>query len=42
MQWRKEMNKMKHEYIEAINKLLEECNDIELLDLIHQLLIKSR
>lgn len=33
---------MKQEYIDAINKLLEECNDIELLDLVHKILIKSK
>lgn len=33
---------MKEQYIEAINKELQETNDIELLDLIFQLLVKSR
>lgn len=32
---------MQKEYIETIIKLLNECNDIELLDLILQLLQKS-
>lgn len=32
---------MKEEYITAIKKLLQECNDLELLDLILQLLGKS-
>lgn len=32
---------MKEEYIEYINKQLEKCEDIELLDLIFQLLVKS-
>ena len=33
---------MKEQYIEAINKELQETNDIELLDFIFQLLVKSR
>ena len=32
---------MKEEYINSINNLLQQCNDIELLDLILQLLNKS-
>lgn len=32
---------MKNEYIVSITKLLNECNDIELLDLIRKLLIDS-
>lgn len=32
---------MKQEYIEAIKKSIEVCEDIILLDLIHQLLRKS-
>lgn len=32
---------MRDEYIQAINRYLEECQDIALLDLIFQLLIKS-
>lgn len=31
---------MKDEYIEQIIKLLQDCNDISVLDLIHQLLKK--
>lgn len=31
----------KEEYMTAINKLMSECNDIPLLDLIHKLLLKS-
>ena len=31
---------MKEEYIEQITKLLQNCNDISVLDLIHQLLKK--
>lgn len=37
-----EVLQMKNEYIEAITKELERCDDIELLDFIHQLLVKSR
>lgn len=33
---------MKNEYIEAITKELNESNDIELLDFIYQLLVKSK
>lgn len=33
---------MKEEYIGKITELLEKCNDIHLLDLIHQLLQKSQ
>jgi hypothetical protein len=33
------MNKI--EYIQTIIELMERCNDIELLDLIHKLLCKS-
>jgi len=33
---------MKQEYIEKITAQLQECDDIELLDLIEQLLIKSK
>lgn len=36
------MEKMKKEYIEAINREMKNTNDIELLDLIFQLLVKSR
>ena len=32
---------MREEYIQAINKRLENCQDIKLLDLIFQLLVKS-
>ena len=32
---------MKKEYIKAINKLLNETNDIGLIDFIYKLLIKS-
>ena len=32
----------KHNYIEAIDKLMEETIDIELLDLIYQILKKSK
>ena len=32
---------MKQEYIDAINNLLEKCDDIALLDLIQSLLAKS-
>lgn len=32
---------MKEEYIQAIVELLGQCNDISLLDLIHNLLKKS-
>ena len=31
---------MKEEYINAINNLLQHCNDIELIDFIYQLLHK--
>ena len=31
---------MKEEYIQQIVELLQQCNDISLLDLIHQLLKK--
>lgn len=33
---------MKQEYIDRINALLQECEDIALLDLIMKLLIKSK
>lgn len=33
---------MKNEYIDAITKELKESNDIELLDFIYQLLVKSK
>lgn len=33
---------MKKEYISTINKLLENCDDIEMLEIILQLLQKSR
>lgn len=33
--------KIKSQYIKEIIKLLEQCNDISLLDLIHKLLKKS-
>ena len=32
---------MKEEYIESIKKRIESCEDISLLDLIHQLLVKE-
>lgn len=32
---------MKKEYISAITKLLNECNDLEMLEIIFQLLKKS-
>lgn len=32
---------MKHEYIVAINEAMERTNDIALLDLIYQILIKN-
>lgn len=32
---------MKQEYIEAITKQMQECDDISLLDLIHQILGKA-
>lgn len=32
---------MKQEYIEAITKQMQECDDIALLDLIHKLLVKA-
>lgn len=32
---------MKQEYIEAITKQMQECNDIALLDLIRKLLTKA-
>lgn len=32
----------KEEYIMKINELIELCNDLSLLDLIHQLLQKSQ
>ena len=35
------MGNRKIEYIEAINRLMEKCNDLSLLDLIFKLLIKS-
>jgi hypothetical protein len=38
----KENSTMKEEYILKITELLERCNDIQLLDLIHQLLQKSQ
>lgn len=31
---------MKEEYLMKINELLEKCNDVSILDLIHQLLQK--
>ena len=33
---------MKDQYIEEITALLDACTDISLLDLIHQLLLKSQ
>ena len=33
---------MHEEYIDKINDLLKRCNDLSLLDLIHQLLQKSQ
>lgn len=33
---------MKEQYLAEIVKLLEQCNDVSLLDLIHQLLLKSQ
>lgn len=32
---------MKKEYIKTITKLMEQCNDVALLDLIMKLLVKS-
>ena len=32
---------MKEEYVTEITKLLEKCNDISILDLIHQILVKK-
>ena len=32
---------MKKEYIKAINKLMKECTDISLIDLIYQILVKA-
>lgn len=32
---------MKKEYIKEIDKLLQQCDDIGMLDLIHKLLVKS-
>ncbi len=32
---------LKEEYIELIKELMEMCNDLTLLDLIHKLLCKS-
>lgn len=32
---------MKEEYLEKIPEMLEACNDLSLLDLIYQLLLKS-
>lgn len=37
----KEVEEIKSQYIKEIIKLLEQCNDISLLDLIHKLLKKS-
>lgn len=34
--------KPKQEYISAINNLLQESNDIELMDFIFQLLLKTK
>lgn len=31
----------KQEYIEAIDKIMARCDDIELLDFIYQILVKS-
>lgn len=31
----------KEEYMEEIHKLLQECNDIPLIDLVHKLLTQS-
>jgi hypothetical protein len=36
------VKEFKQEYIEAISTLMQECEDIALLDLIYQLLVKSR
>lgn len=33
---------MREEYLTKINELLTKCNDLRLLDLIHQLLQKSQ
>lgn len=33
---------MKQEYIEAINKLMTESEDVELLDFVFQLMLKSK
>lgn len=32
---------MKQDYIESINRLMENCNDLTLLDLIYRLMKKS-
>lgn len=37
----KTKEEIKSQYIKEIIKLLEQCNDISLLDLIHKLLKKS-
>lgn len=36
------MKELKQEYIAAISTLMKECEDVSLLDLIHQLLVKSQ
>ena len=33
---------MKEQYLNEITALLEQCNDLSLLDLIHNLLLKSQ
>lgn len=35
------MKNMKKAYIEEINKLLDNCDDVTLLDLVFQLMVKS-
>ena len=37
-----EPEKLKQEYISSINNLINECNDIDLLDFIMQLLQKNK
>ena len=41
MKTKENSSDMKKFYIEAINKMMEKCNDIPLLDLIYKLLCKS-
>lgn len=35
------MEEMKKEYVKAINELARNCDDISLLDLVYQLMVKS-